>query len=264
MNCFKTAPDFIKEDNRRFRPRNPITQEQMYNKHVALLPEAIIRGKSVLDLGCCIGATGHWCLSNGASHYTGIELQPEYVQIAEKLLNKYHPGKFNIQQMAIEEWLNQPDKPSFDVVCLLGVIYIFVDYFSVLKLATDITRSTLVIENCYARILKKNPNYCGVEFMNDQTINLSTETSSLIGRGTRITPNGLQWLMKSFSFTSNEGIIRPEPITGSPDVYNRPIDEMTEIYSARFLMRFVRTEVLVNSLSENLKHRKGEKDPWIK
>ncbi len=252
MNCFDSAPEFIEEDNRRFRLRNPVSKEQMHNKHAALLPEETVRGKSVLDLGCCLGATGHWCLSQGATHYTGVEFQSGYAEIAEKLLNKYHPEKFSIQQMSIEEWLGQPDKPNFDVVCLLGVLYAFVDYFSILKLAADITKSTMVIESNYFDTLKKRPNFCGVAFVDEQTINLATETSSLVGRGTRISPKGFEWLMKGFGFVSHDGIIRPEPLIGVADVYNRPIELMAETYPIRFLMRFERTDAAAHSLSEDL------------
>ncbi len=122
MNCFDSAPEFIEEDNRRLRVRNPVSKQQMCNKHTALLPEEFVRGKSVLDLGCCMGTTGHWCLSHGATHYTGIEFQAEYAQKAERLLNHYHPGQSTIHQTAIEKWLAQPDLPTFDVVCLLGVV----------------------------------------------------------------------------------------------------------------------------------------------
>ena len=263
MNCYETAPEFIDEDNRRFRARNPISMQQMHNKHEALLPEEVVHGKSILDLGCCLGATGHWCLSHGATRETGIELQSEYAQIAEKLLNKYHSGKFAIKQMAIEEWLKQPDKPSFDVVCLLGVMYAFVDYYSILKLVASLTGSTLVIESSYFDALKKRPTFCGVAFMDDQPINLASETSSLVGRGTRVSPKGFEWLMKAFGFVSNEGIILPEPIAGTPDIYNRPLELLGETYPIRFLMRFIKTDASVHSLSEDLQRGEGIKTPWV-
>lgn len=262
MNCYDAAPEFVDEDNRRFRTTYIVSKEQMHNKHAVLLPEEIIRGKSVLDLGSCIGATGHWCLSNGATHYTGVEFQPEYAQTSERLLNKYHPGKFTIQQMAIEAWLKQPNKPTYDVVCMLGVIYAFVDYFSILKHVTDITKSTLVIESKYPLICKKNPNFCGVALIDEQTINLATENGSMVGRGTRMTPKGLEWLMKAFGFTSKEGVIKPEPIVTAPDNYNRPLELLGPTYSIRFLMRFTKTDVIAESISENLQSGSGKLMVW--
>ena len=87
-NCFETAPEFVDEDNRQFRTHNPVTKEQMRNKHEVLFPEHLIKGKTVLDLGSCLGATGHWCLSHGAAHYTGVEVQKEYAALAAKLLDE--------------------------------------------------------------------------------------------------------------------------------------------------------------------------------
>ena len=262
MNCYNAAPEFIDEDNRLFRIHNPISKEQMHNKHAALLPEKVISGKSVLDLGCCIGATGHWCLANGAAHYTGVEFQAGYAQIAEKLLGKYHPGKFSIYQMAIEEWLQQTNPPQYDVVCLLGVIYGFVDYFSILKLATQITKSTLAIESNYFTHQKKNPDFCGVVFIDNQTMNISTETGSFIGRGTRISPKGMEWLMKEFGFLSYDGVILPKPIIGAPDVYNRPLELLGETYPIRYMMRFERSEFKARSVSEDLQRGEGTKETW--
>jgi hypothetical protein len=262
MSCFEDAPEFIEEDNRRFRPRNPVSFEQMTNKHEALLPRKIVEGKTVLDLGCCMGATGHWVLSQGAVHYTGIEFQKEYAESAQRLLNKYHPGKAEIHQTSIEKWLMKPDLPMYDVVCLLGVIYSFVDYFLILKLSTAITGSTICFEAIYADILKKHPNFCGVRFMDDQTINLARENNSLVGRGTRISPKGMHWLMREFGFVSYEDVILPKPITNGPDVYNRDIKEMDDTTPKRYLMRFIRTNVPLYSLSEGLQRGEGEKTNW--
>ncbi len=262
MNCFDNAPEFFKEDNRRFRAKNPVTKEMLYNKHIALLPQEVVKGKTILDLGCCIGATGHWCLSNGATHYTGVELQTEYADIAHKLLGKYHPGKFKIDVMAIEEWLDNFAGQSFDVVCLLGVIYTFVDYYSVLKKVTSMTGSTVAFDARHPYTQRLQPDFCGVTFIENQSINISTEASSLLGRGTNISPRGLAWLMRGFGFRTT-GTIKPEPITGSPDVYNLKLKEMTETSPARYLMRFERSGATVQSLSENLKQGVGKKELWV-
>lgn len=261
-NCYDSAPEFIDEDNRRSRTRNPVSKQQMHNKHAVLLPPELVKGKTVLDLGCCMGATGHWVLSHGASHYTGVEFQSAYTEKASALLNKYHPGKATIHQMAIEEWLMQPNKPTFDIVCILGVIYAFVDYFSILKLATSITKSTLIIESLYFGLLKKKPDFAGVAFIDDQTINLATEESSLLGRGSRVSPKGFEWLLKEFGFTCPDGILYPKPIIGSMDIYNRPLELLSENFPVRFLMRFVRSDVSAHSLSKGLQFGVGKKEVW--
>ncbi len=262
MNCYESAPEFIEEDNRRFRGRNPVSVEQMVSKHTALLPAHFVKGKTVLDLGCCLAATGHWALSHGAAHYTGVELQHEYAEAANRLMGKYHPGKFAIHQMPIEKWLAQPDLPKFDIVCILGVIYAFVDYFSILKLSSAVTGSTLLVEGLHTAIIQEFPNFCGVQFLDDQTINLATEHSSLLGRGTRVSPKGMEWLMLEFGFRS-KGMINPAPIFGSPDIYNRPIVEMSKGQPVRYLMRFDRSsEAQAKSLAENLQTQTGDTESW--
>lgn len=262
MNCFETAPEFIDEDNRRFRLRTPVSKEQMVAKHSVLLPESLVKGKTILDLGCCMGATGHWCLSHGAAHYTGVEFQPEYAEAAQRLHNKYHSGKATIHRAAIEQWLAQPNLPTFDIVCILGVIYAFVDYFSILKLSTAIARSHIIIEGLYAGIAKEHPNFCGVQFMDDQPINLATEHSSLLGRGARVMPKGMEWLMLEFGFKSKEGLLYPPLVSDTPDVYNRPLHQLGKRHPVRYLMRFERTDVQAKSVSENLQAGVGTKELW--
>lgn len=264
MNCFETAPEFIDEDNRQFRARNPISKEQMAAKHSVLMPESLVKGKTILDLGCCMGATGHWVLSHGATHYTGIEFQSEYAQSAQRLNNKYHPGKATIHCAAIEEWLSQPNLPTFDIVCILGVMYAFVDYFSILKLSTAITRSHLIVEGLYSGIAKEYPHFCGVQFVDDQTINLATEHGSLLGRGARVLPKGMEWLMLEFGFKSKEGLLYPPLIADIPDIYNRPLHQLGKRHPVRYLMRFERTPLKAQSLSQNLQTGIGMKESWSK
>src|SRR5262249_34683995 len=156
----------------------PISAAQMNAKHEVLFPEALVRGKTVLDLGCCIGTTGHWCLTLGATSYTGVELQPEYVSIARTLLGKHHPGKFAIHESAIEAWLASADS-TYDVVSILGVIYVFSDYYSVLKRIAELARETIVIEGLYHDVARLGLDFCGVAFINAQSINLADQKASL-------------------------------------------------------------------------------------
>lgn len=261
MNCFETAPEFVDEDNRRFRTWNPVSKSQMHAKHSALLPEQLINGKTILDLGCCLGATGHWCLSQGAAHYTGVEVQKEYTDIAEPLFARYHAGKYAIHHMSIEEWLAQPQIQRFDIVCLLGVIFAFTDYYSVLKKCAAQAREVLAIESIYPERIPDVQNFCGVEFQDDQAVNLGSSNSSVIGRGTRLSPKGLDWIMRDFGFTSDEGVILPPPVFDIPDIYNRPLNKGQPV---RYLMRFTKTQDVMKNLSEDLQQGSGKTKPWKK
>jgi SAM-dependent methyltransferase len=225
------------------------------------LSASMVNGKSILDLGCCLGATGHWCLSHGASHYTGVEIQEGYVQAARRLLEKYHAGKFFIEQIAIEQYLANPPSEPFDIVCVLGVLYAFTDYYSILKGCAEVCRSILAVEGLYPSGYLNTPDFCGVQFRKRQLVNLADKNASAVGRGTRISPSGLKWLMAEFGFRAPYGIIKPRAITDVPDIYNRTPDTQ-KAEPVRYLMRFERTPLTSRSVSQDLLHGVTETENW--
>jgi hypothetical protein len=267
-SCYDAAPEFIDEDNRRFRSENPISRQLMAARHGVLLPEGLVRGKTVLDLGCCLGATGHWALSHGATHYTGVELQAGYAEAAQRLLQRYHPGKFTLHQMAIEPWLAKaPPKPAYDIVCLLGVLYVFTDYYSILKSSTALARDHVVVDSVHIglphpHLMRQFPDFCGVVFNAEQHINSATENGNILGRGARFSPKGLEFIMEDFGFKSKDGVLFPPPITDVPDVYNRSLDKIKMDVPVRYLMRFDRVAQKAASLSEDMQEGRGTKVPW--
>lgn len=262
-NCFETAPEFVDEDNRQFRTHNRVSKEQMRNKHEVMFPAHLVKGRSVLDLGSCMGSTGHWCLSHGAKHYTGVEVQKEYVDLSSKLLAQYHPGKYKLFHQSIEEFFAS-NSDQFDIIALLGVIYTFVDYYSILKAVTDRAKEQVIFENMYPDKVDAYSQMCGVKFTNIQTINLGSENGSLLGRGCRISPRGLVFLMRGFSFDSPDGLLYPKHIMSADDVYNIRDDiPPPPRHLMRYLMRFVRTNARAVSLSEDLRaERSGERSMW--
>ncbi|MFK5969785.1 MAG: hypothetical protein QM487_06655, partial [Candidatus Marithrix sp.] len=84
--AFDDFPDFYEDDNRRNRGFNPISKSFFETKFSVLLPKNLVKGKHVLDLGSCYGAAGQWALFNGASSYTGVEVQKNYVQKSQQML----------------------------------------------------------------------------------------------------------------------------------------------------------------------------------
>lgn len=258
MSCFDDAPEFIDEDNRRFRTMNPISKSQMVAKHEALFPPELLKGKTVLDLGSCLGATGHWCLSNGATYYTGVEVQPAYAKLSEKLLGKYHAGKFKIYQQPIEKWLTEVHTETYDIVCLLGVLYAFSDYFFILKRAAALSREFVTIEGIYPRI--QNPyEFCGVSFINNQPINLADKNASAVGRGALVSPKGMAWLMEEFGFSAPEHVISPKPVTDVPDIYNR---DFSYLAYRRYLMRFKKGVEPAKNVSDLVQDGEGRLEWW--
>lgn len=258
MSCFDDAPEFLDEDNRRFRIKNPVSRTQMLAKHEALLPAETLKEKSILDLGSCLGATGHWCLSQGARHYTGVEVQHTYAEQSRRLLGKYHAGKFTIIEQSVEQWLAQPRTEQFDIVCLLGVIYAFSDYFSILNSSAALSRGIVAIEGLYPKV--RNPAaFCGVVFEDSQRINMADKNASVVGRGTRVSPKGLEWLMEEFGFDAPLGVILPQRVTDIPDIYNRSFNSAGPV---RYLMRFERGVDVARSVSSDLQEGAGRIEFW--
>ncbi len=259
QDYFSSALDFIEMDNRQHRSRAPVNIEYMTKKHRALFPDAYVNGKTILDLGSCLGATGHWCLAAGAAHYTGVEVQHTYVELSQELLSKHHTrDSFSIIESAVETYCSTTSA-QFDIVAALGIIYGLTDYYSFLRVMSARARDSIVIEGLYHHKEKCGEDFCGVQFIDTQSMNLADQQASAIGRGTRISPNGLAWLMKEFGFGTSE-LLTPEPIITSVDVYNTSRRSKDLV---RYMMRFTRTEQQTESLSEKLRYnRVDETSPW--
>ncbi len=256
ISPFDAAPEFSNMDNRRLRVYYPISTQHLNNKHEVLLPTPVVKGKRVLDLGSCIGATGHWCLSMGAAWYTGVETQKTYTDISQTLLQKYHPGRFTIEQTSVEDWLSR-NTAHYDVTIALGVLFAFTDYYSILRHVCDIS-DVVAIEGPYPEATIFGPEFCGVQFLDNQRINLADENASLVGRGTRISPKGLQFIMRDFGFESHEGLLYPQSIVGAKDMFNDP-----HCTDPRYLIRFSRTGAGKPSLSQDLRgEKRGDVLPW--
>ena len=77
MSFFTQFPEFVAQDSRKDRGFSPVTIETLDNRHLVTTPKWLVEDMTVLDLGSCLGATGHWSLSQECKHYTGVEVQPE-------------------------------------------------------------------------------------------------------------------------------------------------------------------------------------------
>lgn len=135
-NIFVTQPEFIADDPRTQRPEGlgyKIDADFMRVRHQILLPGQVVADKTVLDLGSCNAATGAWCLSLGAKHYTGVELQDDFVKSSVTNLSKYYPTeRWEIVHKSIEDFF-AAGEPAFDVVVASGVLHAFSNVIEVAK-----------------------------------------------------------------------------------------------------------------------------------
>lgn len=263
INPFIKYSDFVSCDNRIHREKNPITAEVLLKKHRSILPPEQLSGKSVLDLGCCIGASGIWAMHYGASHYTGVEIQSEYVNTAQELLAP-HSARANIVQSSIEEYLegalakNTPK--TFDIVLILAVLHVSFDYYQILKSISSICNEFIIVENLMPvqKIPKDGGSSNIVEYHEGVSINLAgDERQSMLGSGVRISTGALDMMMGSLGFAESQEL-KVEPIADSLDVYsNKNYEE------SRYICRYSKNINKVTSLTQDLSHNlDGAKIPW--
>lgn len=125
-NSFIDHPEFLDLDFRANKPPNcgvPYNNNITVMKHELLLSPEIVAGKRILDIGSFIGQTADWCLANGATHVTGVEISKEFCDTATELLGKYYdPSQYTIINQGLDDFFaNNTEK--FDIVFCWGVIF---------------------------------------------------------------------------------------------------------------------------------------------
>lgn len=128
--------DFLDIDYRKKRdPRRGLvsTDALTIHKHEILLPRDIVAGKSILDLGCFHGATGDWCLRNNAAHYTGLEINRDFSEIAYTLMDRHHHAKpWEVINQGFDQFFDK-DSRKFDIIFAWGVLHHTFDHTWFLK-----------------------------------------------------------------------------------------------------------------------------------
>jgi len=144
MNPFEKNYDFISNDNRQYRKRFPITAKSSFIRHNIAVPETIIKNKSILDLGCCIGGSGNWCLSKNAESYTGVEFQQKYFDKAEKNLSSFN--NVILHNTTVENFLIK-NKIKYDVVLAMGILHCFpTNYYEIIKKICETTTQYVIVD----------------------------------------------------------------------------------------------------------------------
>ena len=149
---FKKYPEFIEQDIRRFRGtgvRNSyynVNPEFMTKRLSHILHQNSVQNRTILDVGSCIGTLGAWALEFGASHYTGVEVQPNFANISKTLLSQYFPNKFNIIHKPIEDFQTTE---KFDVVVAAGVMFGVVDVFALCAKLASFSKERIIIEGIH-------------------------------------------------------------------------------------------------------------------
>jgi len=260
MKLFDEASPWITEDNRRLRPVSRTTPDSMNHKHAAMLPPDTLGGRTVLDLGCCLGGTGYWALRHGAARYTGVEVQEEYARLARTLLAAHGLASAStIHQADLTRWLEQrnptgslqPVAESHDVVVLAGVLYGFTDPLYVLRMACGLARECVVIDMRYPAN-QQRPDAAYIEVIPEQQMALATHDDAIAtGAGSRISPAGLDAIMANYGFTA--GRMPVAPILDTHDSYNAAfMNAGGGVFPLRYITRFTRSSDRSRSVNETI------------
>ena len=249
MNPFDLATDFIDYDNRRLRTHHQTTKLSLFNKLKVQLPEWLIKDKTVLDLGSCLGAAGYYAIKTGAKEYIGVEAQTHYVDLSNSLLSKYCPqDSYKIIQQEVEDFLDEQiaNGVKYDVVLASGVIYCFLDIVNILKKITMVAKDVVVIDTINWPASIDSPEFGETIIKRQENMVYADDDLGppFEGVASRISFHALNIVMSTFAFTTNEGIILPEPMTDCDnDAYRDPWEfENGTSAPARYIVRYNRVK----------------------
>lgn len=257
-------PDFYQQDNRQYRGLHPITKESLDSRMATLLPEWLVKGRSILDLGSCLGAAGQWALYYGAKSYTGVEIQTDYATLSQKLLAHWGEAAC-VHTVGIREYLDKINTQSFDIILAAGVIYLFIDPKEIIDKICNIASEVVIIESKHNRAVVKNvisPDALMVEYRYDQGVNLANARKSLEGIAANPTFGVLDLLFRLNGFYMREPILQ------------FPVNEHSIVYTSnslnkaglppRYAVRFFRNQknIKKSTLEENLPTKIGIHRDW--
>jgi len=261
---FDDHPEFYEEDNRKHRQRNPITKRTLEAKFGVLLPAWLVKGRTVLDLGSCIGAAGQWSLFHGAASYTGVEVQDDYVVKSRAFLSGWGARASTVKS-DIRSFLAQAAPRSYDIVVAAGVLYLFIDPEAIVERICSVANEAVVIESNHPSVLRRTPgkkNALITEYSYSQDVNMADGNYSLGGIAASSSPDAFDLFFKLQGFANRESRLRfpisPDTVVYSDEAY------ATEGLLARFAARYFRTsdQRPLRTLEQSLPTGAGVRKSW--
>jgi len=260
---FDDYPDFYQQDNRRYRGFNPVNKAFLETKLSVLLPEEQLKDKYILDLGSCYGAAGQWALFYGAAHYTGVEIQQNYVNQSRQFLAHWQDRAAIIQQ-DVRYYLQHTLEQSFDIVLLAGIVYHFIDSNVVIDQACRVARQQVVVESNYPPSMRagKLPLDVAVtEYVMQQEVNLDHGNQSMLGVSASPSIAALDVLFRLNGFAKREHKLA-FPIHEDTAIYDERVLGESQL-PTRFAVRYFRDESQkLQSLENQLPTQSGQKYSW--
>lgn len=242
MMFFEQYKEFIDCDPRKDRGMPKVNYETMTKRCNCTLPSWLIKEKTILDLGSCFGAYGHYALSHGAKHYTGVELQKQFVDKSSELLSKYHTNFDVIEKDALLFLKETTEK--YDIVVASGLLHGYTDVVELVKLLSQVANEYIVIESIEL-LETTNPK---IEFKPYRMVIPKTNDKDNYRYSEGLTPiiglKALSFVLNEYGFAMDGGRITPDAITTTTDVYNSPMEELDPsfITANRYIARFIKSE----------------------
>lgn len=257
---FDQYNEFVESDVRSHRGTTTVTSESLTKRCQALLPAWLVKDKTILDLGHCLGAFGHWSLSNGAKHYTGVDIQKDFCRQSNELLSKYwQSNKFTILNWETFEYLQSCGK--FDIVIASGIIHCYTNPISFLEAVANVALETIIIETQESEEKDGIPT---IQFKNWNMV--SPEIGKpYAGWGATVGYNALRAIMAENGFDLYGERIYPQKIEHSHDAYNDKIQINNSVAYGkpnRYMVRYKRTKkVFKNSLQYGVLNNVKQNNP---
>ncbi|MGB0849360.1 MAG: class I SAM-dependent methyltransferase [Thiolinea sp.] len=263
QQAFDNYPAFYQEDNRRHRGFNPTSKAFIEAKYATLLPKKLIKDKTILDLGSCNGSAGQWALFHGAKHYTGVEIQENYVEQSRQLLAHWQ-DRVDIIQQDVSSFLHQSVDDTFDIILLAGMLYHFVDTKQVIDQVCRISKQQVVVETNYPPGMRsgKLPTDIAVtEYVMDQEVNLDHGNQSMLGISATTSLSALDLLFRLNGFAKQENKLS-FPLKPETAIYDESALGISEL-QIRFAVRYYQNpQQTLHSLENNLSTGLGQKRSW--
>ena len=208
---------YIKLDIRRHRATATVTQESLTKRFKILLPRWLIQNKSILDLGSALGAAGHWSLSHGATHYTGVEIQKSFCEKSNLLLSQdWNTSQYQIFESSLDAFV-QSTEQKWDIVLAAGVIHGFFDPYSVIKKIGDLSNHYVVVETLNVPEPTGLPtiHICRANMVKDHEAGRPYQGYASIPG-----PKALDIIMNESGFARDGDYLYPEKIQQGHDAFN--------------------------------------------
>jgi 16S rRNA G966 N2-methylase RsmD len=250
-NLFQQLPEFISTDPRVNRPTPYAVDADFMHKRHSIFFNMALKNKKVLDLGSCVGATGAWVLSHGASYYCGVELDTNLASISEQNLRRYFPDSWDIVNMDVEKYLSRGNL-QYDIIIASGIIFSLFDPIPFLHTIASMS-DCLIIDSVHPKCFKD-------AIITDELIENAPLISFRVDQA-------MTWQQNTINYpASNPGLgflkyyLEILGFEYQSSCYDQLKQECPSLYHSRerYGCRFVRTSTprttgFVNTLNANLK-----------